>query len=346
MKIMCVLLPHFALRCELARHREFVSRPLVIVREAGSQELVLEHSPELAKLEAEMPLQKALSICGEVEIVHADMAYYGQCFDEVLDALETKSPLVEGATLGCAYVGMDGMEALYPEDESFAAAVVAALPAVFASQMGIAPGKFPAYLAALGSPPGGCHAFASDLAACLRDFPVDVLPVSFESRSRLKSFGFHTLGELAALQLPVAQDMVELPAPSAWESMQDEYHVLGLYPGGHIMARLRPSLSQGLLLSRDIAGLKDGAPVTVAGLVIRRQRPHGKVVFITLEDECGHIPLMVFPQVYKNYEHAIKSSIILIKGRLTRREGTHNVVVSEAQALTALEKMPPSKDWR
>jgi error-prone DNA polymerase len=147
------------------------------------------------------------------------------------------------------------------------------------------------------------------------------------------------------LQLPVAQDMVELSAPSARESMQGEYHVLGLYPGGHIMARLRPSLSQGLLLSQDIAGLRDGAPVAAAGLVIRRQRPHGKVVFITLEDECGHIPLLVFPQIYKEYEHALKSSIVLIKGRLTRREGTHNVVVSEARALTALEKMPPSKDW-
>jgi error-prone DNA polymerase len=85
--------------------------------------------------------------------------------------------------------------------------------------------------------------------------------------------------------------------------------------------------------------------VTTAGLVIRRQRPHRKVVFITLEDEFGHIPLMVFPQVYERYEHRFKQPFLVVRGRLSRREGTHNVVVTQVRPFSALEKVPHSKDW-
>jgi error-prone DNA polymerase len=83
-----------------------------------------------------------------------------------------------------------------------------------------------------------------------------------------------------------------------------------------------------------------------AGLVIRRQRPQGKVVYITLEDEFGHIPCMVFSQVYERYEHRFKAPFLLIKGRLCRREGTHNVVINQVKPFSALDKVPQSKDWR
>jgi error-prone DNA polymerase len=147
------------------------------------------------------------------------------------------------------------------------------------------------------------------------------------------------------LPLPVAQDMVVLPKLSEWDSMKDEYKVLSLYPAGHIMSRLRPRFKNGFRTSRDIEKLRNGAAVTAAGLVIRRQRPHGKVVFITLEDEFGHIPCMVFGQVYERYEHTFRSPFLIIKGKLTRREGTCNVVINEAESFSALEKVPASKDW-
>jgi error-prone DNA polymerase len=148
------------------------------------------------------------------------------------------------------------------------------------------------------------------------------------------------------LALPVEQDLVELESPSRWESMKDEYGVLNLFPAGHIMSSLRPRFSSDVSCSKDIAGLVDGAEITVAGLVIRRQRPHGKVVFITLEDEFGHIPLMVFPQVYERHEHKFKSPFLVIKGTLSRREGTHNVVVTQVKPFSALNKPLQSKDWR
>jgi error-prone DNA polymerase len=148
------------------------------------------------------------------------------------------------------------------------------------------------------------------------------------------------------LPLPVQQDIVELASPGEWERMKEEYNLLSLYPDGHVMAKLRPRFRRGMQCSRDIPKLRDGARVTMAGLVIRRQRPRRKVVFITLEDEFGHIPLMVFPQVYELNEHCFKSPFLVIKGRMSRREGTHNVVVEEVRPFTAMEKVPGSHDWR
>jgi error-prone DNA polymerase len=112
------------------------------------------------------------------------------------------------------------------------------------------------------------------------------------------------------------------------------------------MSRLRPGFGRDICCSKDIPGLGDGTEVTTAGLVIRRQRPHGKMVFITLEDEFGHIPLMVFPQVYERHEHKFKSPFLVIKGRLSRREGTHNVIVTDVRTFSGLDKVPSSKDWR
>jgi error-prone DNA polymerase len=148
------------------------------------------------------------------------------------------------------------------------------------------------------------------------------------------------------LPLPVKQDMVELDAPGEWERMKEEYSVLSLFPAGHIMARLRPRFGSEVCCSRDIERLGNNAEVTTAGLVIRRQRPQGRVVFITLEDEFGHIPLMVFPQVYERQEHKFKEPFLIVSGKLSRREGTHNVVVNRVRPFSALDKVPHSKDWR
>jgi error-prone DNA polymerase len=146
------------------------------------------------------------------------------------------------------------------------------------------------------------------------------------------------------LPFPVEQDAVELEAPDQWERMQEEYEVMSLFPAGHIMAALRPRFKE-LSTSRDIAGLGDGAAVTTAGLVIRRQRPLSRAVFITLEDEFGHIPLIVFPQTYERFENRFKAPFLIIAGRVSRRDGTLNVVATQVKTFSALEKAPVAKNW-
>ncbi|MFQ5880751.1 MAG: OB-fold nucleic acid binding domain-containing protein, partial [Dehalococcoidia bacterium] len=146
------------------------------------------------------------------------------------------------------------------------------------------------------------------------------------------------------LGLPVEQGLAYLPPATEEQQMEGEYHALGLYPSGHIMAHLRPSLP-GVLTSQDIGSLEEGQQVTVAGLVIRRQRPMAKTVFISLEDEFGHIPLVVWQADYARLKHRLGASLILVQGTVSRKEGTLNIVVKQARPLAAPGTLPKSKDW-
>jgi DNA polymerase IV len=196
-RIMCVLLPNFPLRCELAERP--TAGPAVITYSQGSQKLMLDFSPELSGLERDMPLQQALALHGEVTILQGDLPRYWSVFHDILDALEQRSPLVEGADLGLAYIGIDGLQLIYPTDDLLIKAVREAVPERFGARIGIAEGKFPAYLAALRSPPDGHLGLKGDLNSFLNDLPCEVLPVSLKSKSKLRDFGLKTLQQVSAL---------------------------------------------------------------------------------------------------------------------------------------------------
>ena len=200
MRLLCVLLPHFPLRCEVLRHPEIKDRPTIVIQareEAGSQKVVLDFSPELERLQPGMALQPALAWYGEVGLVQASIPYYRTVFSEILDRLEEKSPLVEGADLGCAYIGLDGLQFIYPDDTALIKAVREAVPDTFEVRTGIAGGKFLAYLAARYCP-DGVHRI-EDVGAFIRDLPCDVLPVSMKSKEKLHDFGIRTLGQVSRL---------------------------------------------------------------------------------------------------------------------------------------------------
>ncbi len=217
MKILCVLLPHFPLMCEVRRNPAVAGRPAIVIRTEGSQRLVLDYSPDLAGLQTGMHLQAALARHGDVELLQADMPYYRSIFNGILDALELKSPLVEDAGPGCAYVGLDGLQLLYPDDDAVMAAVREAIPEAFAPQIGIAGNKFLACLAARYSPPGGHKVLNGDVAAFLKNLLCDVLPVSMESQDKLRAFGVRTLGQITTLPPGPIQAQFGLEGKRLWE---------------------------------------------------------------------------------------------------------------------------------
>ena len=153
-----------------------------------------------------------------------------------------------------------------------------------------------------------------------------------------------TAGQLA-LPLGVHQDMAPLPRLIPWERMAGEYRSMELHPGGHLMAYLREGLGRGVVTSQEVLGMEDGTEVQVAGVVIRRQKPLGKAVFMTLEDEHGHSPLVVWPAVYARLRHVLREPVVVVTGTVSRREGTMNIVVRAADVLPVPSPVPPSKDW-
>jgi DNA polymerase-4/protein ImuB len=195
----------------------------------GSQKLVLDYSPECKGLQREMPLQQALSLYGEAELIQADIPYYWDVFNEMLDLLEEKSPLVEGSGLEAIYIGLDGLELIYGNDGALAKAVRSVIPDDFDPHLGIAEGKFPAYLAAQQCSSDNYQILSGDISAFLKDLSCDLLPVSPKIKEKLHSFGLHKLGQVAALAPGPLQAQFGPDGMRMWE-LSNGHDETPLYP--------------------------------------------------------------------------------------------------------------------
>jgi len=145
----------------------------------------------------------------------------------------------------------------------------------------------------------------------------------------------HAAGTQMALPLETP-GAPELEPLGPWGEAIADYRSTGMTLGEHPMGLLRPELGPELLPSADLEKVADAAPVEVAGMVIARQRPETAkgIVFMLLEDERGTVNLIVPPPVYERCRAEVRASpLVRAKGRLERREGTTNVLVTEVREL-------------
>lgn len=217
MKIACVLVTHIPAKAELQRHVELRDRPLIIAVQSGRGPLVLDISPQVTDVVAGMPLQKALSRCKGATLLEADEPHYRTVFDRIVSALSQRSPVVERGELGCAYVGISGLEGMYGGEPNVITALLNAVPAEFNPRLGLARTKFPAYVAAMMSDRGHALKVPDDVPGFLAGLSVDLLPVSWESRIRLHQFGLHTIGKIASLPVGPLQAQFGTEGRVAWE---------------------------------------------------------------------------------------------------------------------------------
>ena len=92
-----------------------------------------------------------------------------------------------------------------------------AIPHGLGPRIGMGDGKFMAYIAAAASYAGRATRVPRDVAGFLKDFSVDLLPISWNHKERLHDFGLHTIGSLAALSLGSAQAQLGTECKLAWE---------------------------------------------------------------------------------------------------------------------------------
>jgi error-prone DNA polymerase len=150
----------------------------------------------------------------------------------------------------------------------------------------------------------------------------------------------HEEGTQMALPLE-ASGAPRLEPLGEWGEAIADYRSIGMTLGKHPMALMRADLGRGVARSTDLEKLPDGSMVDVAGMVVARQRPETArgIVFMLIEDERGTVNLIVPPPVYDRNRPAVRAApLIRAKGRLERREGTINVLVSE---VSELEQQPP-----
>ena len=83
----------------------------------------------------------------------------------------------------------------------------------------------------------------------------------------------------------------------------------------------------------------EGARVTVAGLVLVRQRPGTAkgVIFITLEDEFDTCNVVVWQKLYQKYRRAVISGRLLrVTGRVQRESGVTHVVAEHVEDISPM----------
>ena len=139
----------------------------------------------------------------------------------------------------------------------------------------------------------------------------------------------------------------ELPDFTEHERMVGEYRVMGIYPRGHVMEFVRPTLSADVLPAAAVEEMDNGESVLVAGWPVARQHPRGQdgTVFVTIEDETGDVQLILWPKVFARFRRALGNQVILARGKVSRWDGTTNVVVSEMERIGAKVAMPTAHDW-
>ena len=139
----------------------------------------------------------------------------------------------------------------------------------------------------------------------------------------------------------------ELADFTAYERMTGEYRVMGIYPKGHLMEFVRPTLSPQVLPAAAVGEVNEGEEVLVAGWPVARQHPRGQngTVFVTIEDETGDVQVILWPQVFHRSRRQLGSRVLLVRGVVSRWDGTTNIVVSEVRGVAAHVPMPAAYDW-
>ncbi|HWE98191.1 MAG TPA: OB-fold nucleic acid binding domain-containing protein, partial [Caulobacteraceae bacterium] len=142
------------------------------------------------------------------------------------------------------------------------------------------------------------------------------------------------LAGLGLEEAPAALPRMRLPAHVA-----EDYRTTGLSLKAHPCRFFRPLLTGlGAVPTTQLKAMKDGARVTVGGLVLIRQRPGTAkgVVFATLEDETGIANAVIWQDVFAaNRRTVMSASFLVISGRLQRASDVIHVVAERFVDLSA-----------
>jgi error-prone DNA polymerase len=150
-------------------------------------------------------------------------------------------------------------------------------------------------------------------------------------------------GEESQLALPLDPTAAtpKLREQTPWERMLADYRTTSLSVGVHPLTLLRPHLPEGTLSSEELAEMRAGQAVAVAGMAVARQRPAtaNGVVFMLLEDEFGQVNLIVPPKVYERFRPLVRAEpLLLARGRFERVDRNQNVLVRELESLGPLAR--------
>ena len=176
--------------------------------------------------------------------------------------------------------------------------------------------------------------------ACLADASALRSLSGHRHRARWDSAG-------AELPLPVLanatvrEEKVALRPPSLREDVMTDYATQGLSLTLHPLALIRPALARCRVVparaTTDAAN--QGRRLRCAGLVTVRQHPGTAkgVTFVTLEDETGHVNVVVWRALAeKQHRVLLESSVMCVEGTLQASEGVYHLIAERLYDCSAL----------
>jgi error-prone DNA polymerase len=121
----------------------------------------------------------------------------------------------------------------------------------------------------------------------------------------------------------------ELPPMSLAEHVISDYQTVRLSLKAHPMHFLRAHYSAAKFVTAEqLKSMKDGKRLSIAGVVLIRQRPGTSkgVVFITIEDETGVANLVVWPKVFDKQRKIVMGARLMAVHGIIQRDPDSEVI--------------------
>jgi len=157
---------------------------------------------------------------------------------------------------------------------------------------------------------------------------------ALDGRSAVESL---PLFDRPGISLPDREPETRLPAMPLSVHVVHDYRALGLSLKAHPVSFLRARLDGiGITPNGDLAAVGNGRRVSVAGLVLVRQRPgKGNAIFLTLEDEGGIANIIVWQRDFARLLPIIMGSkFVRVTGRLQSASNVVHIVAERMEDLT------------
>ncbi|OJX80469.1 error-prone DNA polymerase [Mesorhizobium sp. 65-26] len=140
-----------------------------------------------------------------------------------------------------------------------------------------------------------------------------------------------------ALGLRELEPETRLPEMPLGEHVIHDYRALGLSLKAHPVAFLRERLDRaGVTPNADLPRVRDGRRVSVAGLVLVRQRPgKGNAIFLTLEDDKAVANVIFWERTFTRFRPIVMGArFVRVTGKLQSESDVVHIVAERIEDLT------------
>lgn len=204
MAIVCLRVPHLALRIALLDQPELDGLPLLLSNPTHGRAVVLDANNEATHygIRLGMTLREASALAPDAVVIEPNPALENRVGAEILTNLDTLSPLVEvdENEQGVWYIDLVGLDRHFPSPTEATRNILRCVPGILRPRAGVAESTFTANIASRVAKSADVYTVAVDREKeFLRRAPVTWLPIAPDITRQMYKIGLRTLGDIQAV---------------------------------------------------------------------------------------------------------------------------------------------------